>query len=278
MNLTLADLKYYHPANNHVIVRPVVDTSNIKHGNLELVLGLAANGKPWDEFKSQPIVCEVVSVPHRLIFGRRKVYYESTEELDLTPQQKALLWQMRREAKFTEQTLIDAPIPGSMMWKTPMEVAPDDIVWVNANHLAIADHHGNTLDVEGQIYYILTYDSLYLKKKGDEVRMLNGWVLLEIIEDTPDWAKRAEKMGLTIPEYMKKQEFNDRLGIVRYIGDPVEYVLQDRFDDPSIKEGDTVLLKWKVNRRLEQSNKFFAKDGADFIVSRRDSIMGVLEN
>lgn len=278
MTLTLSDLKYYRPFNNRVILKPAVDTSKFRFGNAEFFAPInPADGKPYDPFKSQPVVCQVVSVPRKLIFGKHKVYYESTEELDLTPQQKAMLWQHRREAKFTEQTLVDAPIPGSMMWKTPIQVTQGDIVWVNSNYLAQAEKRLDTIEADGQLYYILPYESMYLKKTGDDVTMLNGFMLLEVIEDTPEWKQRAEKAGLTVPN-IGGDKYKDRFAIVRYIGDPVEYLFNDRYDYPEIEAGDIVMLQYKINRRLEPGAKYFAKDGADLIVSRRCNVMAVMEN
>jgi len=278
MNLTLADIQSFHPANNRVVLKAAVDTSKFTYGSTEFYSPLSmADGKPYDAAKSQPIICTVVSVPRKLIFGKRKVFHESVEELEMPPQAKQYLKAARQQAQFTEVTTIEVPIPGSMMWRTPIEVKPGDIVWVNSNHLANAEKQGNTLIADGQLYYVLPYESLYLKKSGDSVAMLNGWMLCELIEDTPQWHVRAEKMGMFIPGIMKQIPYNDRLGVVKYIGSPVEYLFPDRYDFPEIKVGDVVMFRFKINRRLEPGAKYFAKDGADLIVSRRANILSIMQ-
>jgi co-chaperonin GroES (HSP10) len=242
---------------------------------MELILPLKSDGTPYDEFKSAPIVCKVVTAPRKLIFGVRTVVNESVFTMDATPAQRIALYNQRREAKYTENTTIEAAIPGSMMWKTTMDVKEGDIVWVNSNFFLNAAQRGNVIICDNQVYYIMHYGDLYLKKDTEGVTMLNGWVLAELVEDSPDWTKRAEKAGIIVPDHLKKQEFKDRVAIIRYIGNPVEYIHNERYDHPEIKDGDTVLLSMKVNRRLEPGQKFFAKDGCDLIVTRRCNIIGI---
>ena len=272
MKITLADLS--KPMNNLVVLKPEVDTSKFKYGSVEFYMPLSqADGKPWNADASQPIVCSVVAAPRKLIYGKRKVFWESIEELDMPPEQKMHMHKMRMAAKFSETTIVEVPIPGSMRWKTDVQVKPDDIVWVNSSALKKAEQVGMTVEIDRQLYYLIHYENLYLKKKKKKVEMLNGWVLLEPIKDTEPWVIRAEKAGLIIPEG-KKKVLADRIAKVMYIGDPVEYLFDDQYDYPEIKKGDTVMLKWKVNRRLEPFQKFFAQD-SDLIVSRRSNIMGI---
>lgn len=276
MTITDTELKALKPLNNHVIVKPIVDTTKTKYGTLELFNPLAADGRQIDEFKNAPVVCQVVCHPRRLIFGTRKVVHESVFETDATPEKKMWMYNNRIATHYTESTTISVPIPGSMMWKTSVMVKDGDVVWVNANFLMNAIEHGNTISTDTTTYFIMPYENLYLKVKDGKTTMLNGYVLAEPIEDTPEWTLRAEKAGIIVPDYMKRVEFKDRLAIVRYIGDPVEYMNNDRYDHPEIKAGDTVLLSMKVNRRLEPGMKFFAKDNANLIVTRRCNIEGIL--
>lgn len=266
MNLSLQELKSYYPANNRVILKAAVDTT--KQGSLHII--------QWDAFKSQPVVCTVISAPRKLTFGKHKVFHESVEELDITPQQKAYLYQIRREAKYTETTMIDAPVPGSMMWKTTIQIKATDIVWVNSNHLLNAEAQGNTITCEDTLYYILPYEALYLKKDGDLVTPLNGYILIDMIQDDPQWFERAEKAGIIIPDRLRGIKSDDRYGIVKYAGKPTEYLLNDRYDHPQVKVGDVVMMRYKRNPRLEPGMKFFAKD-SDLVVSRRTNIMSIME-
>lgn len=272
MKVTQEELQMFTPANNYVLLKPAVKVNTIKYGDLVL-----HNPIPWDEFKHQPIVCQVVAVPKRLIYGKRKEHRESVEELEIPIAEKVKLYQSRREALFSETTEIDVPIPGSMMWKTPMELKPGDIVWVGSNALLTADNTGDTIIADGFLHYFIKYSEIYLKKDGDNVKMLNGWVLAELVDGTKDWVKQAKAMGLTLINNPKSQE-EDNIGVIRYIGSPVEYLFNDQHDHPEIKQGDYVRFLWKRNRRLEPGEKFFAKDNADLIVTRRSRIMAIMQN
>gem|GEM_PF-3595255 len=277
MILTRSELYSLFSLNNLVILKPEIDTSTIEYGSARFYMPLSlADGKPYDIFKTQPIVCSVVSTPKRLIFGKRKIFWETIDELDIPAEQKIMLHKHRIAAKFSETTLIDAPIPGSMRWKTTVQVKQNDIVWVNSSSLMKAEQVNMTLECDKQLYYIVPYESLYFKKKGDKVQMLNGWVLAEMVDTTKAWIKSAEKSGIIIPASYKINKYKDRMGIVRYIGDPVEYLFEDDYDHPDINIGDVIMFKWKVNRRLEPGNKYFAKD-KDLIVTRRTNIMAVLK-
>lgn len=276
MTISDNDLRSLRPLNNRVIVRPVVDTTKSKYKSLELYNPLADDGRLIDEFKNAPIVCEVICAPKRLIFGTRKVVHESVFEMDASPAQRIWMYENRIATHYTECTTISAPIPNSMLWEATVQVKPGDIVWVNANWLMNAREHGNIITTDKALYYLMTYDNLYLKVKDDKVTMLNGYVLTELVEDTKEWAKKAEKIGLFIPDHLKRVEFKDRVAVVKYIGEPVKYLFNDRYDHPEIKAGDTVLLSMKVNRKLEPGMKFFAKDNADLTVTRRCNIEGIL--
>lgn len=277
MNLSINELRSFHPIENRVIVKAAIDTSKFKYGSVEFYSPLSlSDGKPYDPFKSQPVVCTVIAPPRRLIFGKRKVFWETVEELDLPIETKIYLHKCRREAKFSEITLIDAPIPGSMPWCVSVRIKQDDIIWVNSNALYNAEKRHDTIICDGALYYIIKYEDIYMRKVGDTVEMLNGWLLAELIEDTPEWRKRSEKLGLVIPEHLKKIGFEDKYGLIKYIGEPVEYLFNDQYDHLEIKCGDVVMFKWKVNRRLEPGMKFFAKDN-DLIVTRRSNIIAIME-
>lgn len=273
MILTKPELRTYFPAANLVLLRAVVDTKKYHNTSLDLVVP-TVEGKPWDTFKHAPIVCEVVSAPKRLICGTHMVPYESVVEMDLPHEAMVELIRQRRQTKYTETTMIEHIVPGSMPWHTTVQVKPGDVVWVNPNALAQAAFNNTTIEAEGETFYLIRYSELYLKK-ADKVRMLNGYVLIDVIDNEEDWFKRAESMGLVVPDTIKSPMFNDRVAIVKYIGDPVDYVLPDMYDHREIKEGDMVLLKFPVNRHLEPGQKFFAKD-VNLKVTRRCNIIGIL--
>lgn len=277
--MNISAIKSYYPTNNRVLLRPIVDTSKFTYKSMTLHTGLSqADGKPFDEVKAAPIVCEVVAAPRRLIYGTHKEYYESVEELDVPQHIKVALAQVRKQALFSETTLIEKPVPGSMMWKTKMDVIPKDIVWCNATAMTVARNRDMVFHVEGEDYYLLDYSDLYLKKKKDKVVCLNGYILCSIIETTPNWAKKIQKMGLVVPDYLKKEEYVDRFGTVEHVGEPVEYVLNERHDHPEIKKGDVVMFKQRVNRRLEPGVKFFGGQDIDYIVTRRANIAAIMES
>jgi len=78
----------------------------------------------------------------------------------------------------------------------------------------------------------LPYDFLYLAIRKGEVKMLNGFVVVEGIPNTDN----TSPGGIILPEMVKKT--TEASGIVRYIGEP----LDDGFDYETIKVGDKVVF------------------------------------
>jgi co-chaperonin GroES (HSP10) len=279
IELTLADLLKHRPCNNNVILKSVIDTSKFKYGSVEFYSPVSlADGKAYDPFSTAPIVCKVISTPKNLIFGTHKVLYTSHFDKPMPKEQRKALLEAGREHETTyiEQEWIEQPIPGSMPWKTTMDLKQGDIVWVSSNALVIAEQHGGTIEADKEIYYVIQYSELIMVKRGKNVKMLNGFMLLEPVDEPDSVVERAKKSGIVIPDITKQKKKSDKYAIVRYIGEPVEYLFnnKDRMDYPEIKLGDTVLMSWGANRRLENGEKYL--DGREYIASRRANITAIM--
>lgn len=277
MKLSQQDISKHRPANNYVLLKPAIDTSKFKYGSAEFYAPLSlADGKTYDAFSTAPVVCTLIATPKRLVFDTQKVLYTAHRDKDLHPDKVKELARQGKPTFYTESEWIEGVGVSSMTWKTKMELKAGDIVWCSRNAMANAEKVGNTIEADGELYHLIQYSEIYLVKKGDNIKMLNGYILCSPVPaDETETERKLKALGLE--SGITEKKVKDKVAVVRYVGDSVEYIFhnRDRFDFPEVKVGDTVLLAWQSNRRLENDlYKFFSQE--ELIVSRRCNIAAVL--
>jgi hypothetical protein len=100
-----------------------------------------------------------------------------------------------------------------MPWVTKMELEIGDKVIVRrpALSMALSKDQGSFF-VEGEdIYIYLKYNEIVVAKRGEEVIVLNGYIIVEPIVEAPT-------TFLIVPDSAKKTSMSQ--GIIRYIGSP----------------------------------------------------------
>ena len=150
----------------------------------------------------------------------------------------------------------------SMAWETEIEAKVGDDVWF----YAMAAHSGEKLLFQGKKYVIMSYEDLYVAKRGDKVVCLNGNVLLKPII-------RHEKALSYSSEYIDPD-----YAIVAHIGSiNKEYETEYREDDNRLKEGMKVCISGIIPRRLEMP-PYLDFDGQEYIVCQNYEILGFLQD
>lgn len=265
MNLTQGELLSFVPYKNLVLCESVVSPGEVDLGGVKITIDTTFNPSMF-----QPIIQKVLATPKRLVYGKKQ------EDVNIGGNQSSQnvdgSWNNIRHEEWFKR---DEPIPNSMPWKTTMQVKRDDIVWVGYFSIIKAEAEHRLIICEGKKYYLIPYQDIYLKKNGDSVTMLNGWLLLEPLKPKDEEiVQRLLDKGIVIPKFTKE---GDKYAIVRYMGEPVdEYLEPTKHDTDEIALNDTVLMSWMANRRLEQSSKFF--DQKEYIVSRRTNICAILKD
>lgn len=158
-------------------------------------------------------------------------------------------------------------VPGTAKcseWETDMQLQVGDKVWVSRLTIMKAEKI-----YVGEITYLkVPYESIILAKRGEEIIMLNGYVLLEPIQK----AKIKSDLIILAPS---KEEHQDR-GIVRYMGIPNKrYTDETQSDDCDISIGDRVLLGRKYNPKLESS---YHENIGNYLVAQRRYVIAKLED
>lgn len=131
--------------------------------------------------------------------------------------------------------------PDSMPWDTDMELKVGDEVTYHylAAMTAEENTHTRYLTVGDEMYYFIKYDRIYTAKRGDNIIMLNGFILVEPVRDL---ALNKFKSVLDIP--LRQDKY---FGVVRYVGSKVRDYnkIYKKFHGPdrdNIQPGDVVVM------------------------------------
>ena len=246
----------FQPVNSKVLIKPLSDYSTTKGG-----LIIPHQLKLTYE---QSVVAEVLCPPKILFYYKKQV--SGTHPL----------YYDEKEKTYRQETVVSNQSMG-MPWLTKQELAQGDIIWLSAAFLKQLDEKGDYLLCEDQKYYLYPYEHIYLKKIKDNFKLLNGFILVSPICEVSEIQHRLEKAGLV---YTGKDNLwepgKDVLGTVKFMGDMVEYDDGESAgeDDPEISVGDTVILRWKINRRLESAIHSIFEN--PFIVTRRRNISAII--
>jgi co-chaperonin GroES (HSP10) len=151
----------------------------------------------------------------------------------------------------TDKIIFDKSTPQrSMGWKTEVETKVGDVVYMD--YCAIAQAYGkylhtkddtvNTEQVvfcDGEIYVFLNYGHLIFTKRGDEIKMLNGYVLCEPVQE----CALKDKLLLEIPDYIKTKQ-STLYGKVVCKGSLNEDYFEDEYggDNFDVEAGDVIVF------------------------------------
>ena len=139
---------------NYVLIKITADTSKIKVADTELFIDTS-----WKEQFHAPTFGEVVALPNRLVFDKRKNVNGG--------------W-------------LDGQ---SVPFKTDIEVEIGDTVHFHYNSTFNAKNYELLFSENKEEYFITEYQSLFFADKGDSVRMLNGYIAVDIPKDESNSGK-----------------------------------------------------------------------------------------
>ena len=145
-------------------------------------------------------------------------------------------------------------------WDTEIEVLPGDIVWCEHTGFHKAEKF---IDSEGGFYYLIDYQHLVVAKRGVEVIMLNGRVMLEV--------ERAPSSG-DIFEVSRKPS---SICKVIYSGSSNTNYRFPGFEDPDIRIGDRVYIPPAKYFKLEDD--IWAAFGGNCYYTQKHQIIGIIE-
>ena len=236
------------PINNFVLLKVKADNAKIKlQGGQILFLDTT-----YQQERHSNVICEVVSVPDRLIYGL------SSEKNDKTQQR--------------------LPKPHSMDWKCDMDLQVGDEVIIH--YMAYVNAFGEdkrAFILDEQEYFFCPYSMIYLAKRrwtkteedvfwkvnttaptkeqkeelsividGDKIYnviMLNGYTLVQPVE------KALTSKYLELPEHLTQT--NKKKVRICYTGKPNQEYLNGIYYDVKVKPGDVCIVDKSIDVPLE---------------------------
>lgn len=168
---------------------------------------------------------------------------------------------------------------GRFWTATENEIQEGDEVFITSTSVIAAYNLGFSVgeyriwDVEGvgECLYI-HYSDIFMIKRGEELLPINGWVMMEMIDE-------KIKTSLYVPQSVKTG--SDRIArVLKANKVPIHYHFpQDFFDcdEIDIKEGDIVLNDFDTNIPLE-SAQLDKTQGENVYMVQRNNILAVLED
>jgi co-chaperonin GroES (HSP10) len=232
--------KTLKPLNNMVLVKPrILNDKIILNDGKELYIDTT-----YEVEKHQNIICDVIEIPDKLFFTRKKSYT-------------------------------------TMPWDIDIEIQPGDVAY--CFYLAIQNAIENKYDSrcfieDGEVYLLIRYDNIFMVLRGDQVIMCNGYVLVEGTK--VEYRKEIQKLldiGLTYPGNLESKG-KTNYGIVRYIGAAPRMHLEKEFtSEGDLKVGDEVIFDNHADIPLEyEVHQTFMK-GKDIYRIKRKDILAVIE-
>lgn len=163
----------------------------------------------------------------------------------------------------------------SMDWLTDLDLLVGEKVWISYLAALQAEKKFHII-IDGEKYYFIRYEDIYLTIRDNDIRMLNGYILIEPIKEKQEsnfiiTVDNATNAILTDGDGTQvRKSVDDKLGIVKHIGRPNrEYINKKQWDDDYISIGDKVLMKYKNNVRLEADSHMVLFDHKMIVTQRR---------
>ncbi len=165
----------------------------------------------------------------------------------------------------TEGTVIALPVHHwTEGYAIENELQVGDRVWFNY----FSSLHGTDVWVGRELYRMIQYGGMVAARRGDQLIILNGYVLLEEVTE-------ASRNDFWQPIHVLK----DR-GIVRFMGGKREYELPQLTDDIDIAVGDLVALRKGCHVIQMERQKYLATfdDGKLYRRVKRSDIIAVINS
>jgi co-chaperonin GroES (HSP10) len=136
-----------------------------------------------------------------------------------------------------------------MPWKTEMELKIGDrvVMYFMAVQNCLRNEYKWYVREGKTIRIFIKYQNIYAAIRDGKVIPVNGYVLVEPVED-PDWIRKLEKAksaGLELPDLRKPSNTNVVFGRIVYQGIPNQEYYEETLSDAHHEEkiGDVVVMK-----------------------------------
>lgn len=164
-------------------------------------------------------------------------------------------------------------------WKTRPEIKAGErvVMYFMAIQNCLAPEQKKYTREGDDIYIFIKYHNIYAVIEEGNIRPVNGYVLVEPIED-PEWERRtneAKKINLILPDLRQASKTDVTYGKIIYMGPPNEEYADDYKSDAHHNEkvGDTVIMKrirdipveYEYHAKMDGGRKLFRMQRHDIL-------------
>lgn len=163
----------------------------------------------------------------------------------------------------------------SVEYDTTQELMPGDKVIFHYTAIKNCLFNKQYEKVGNEYLFFLKYDTIFLAQRGEMTIPVNGWLIVEPIEQVSEAVGR-----ILVPTYLQKK-ISTTKGRVVYAASPLNGYLFDAgkygADIDIIATGDEVMFKWMYSRplqyelhaRLDQGKKYYRIQRKDCLAVRK---------
>jgi len=167
-------------------------------------------------------------------------------------------------------------------WKTNIELQIGDkvIMYFMAVQNCLAPEQRKYIVEDKEIFIFIKYHNIYAIIRGEDIIPINGYVLVEPMED-PDWTRMVEQARISniiLPDLRKLSKTDVTYGKIAYIGNPnIEYADKHKSDNfYNLKEGDEVIMKkirdipieYEYHAKVDGGRKLYRMQRHDILAIR----------
>lgn len=182
----------------------------------------------------------------------------------------------------TPETLVYHHKKSGYPWKTTMDLKEGDrvVMYFMAIQNCLAPEQKKCY-IEGKdVWIFIKYHNIYAVIEENNIRPINGYVLVEPVED-PAWLEkkaRLAKLNMDLPDLRKSSNVDAAYGKIAYMGVPNEEYADDYKSDDHHNEqvGDTVVMKRITDIPVEYEYHAKMDGGRKLYRMQRHQILAVV--
>lgn len=146
-------------------------------------------------------------------------------------------------------TLVYCHKKASYPWETQMEIKVGDrvVMYFMAVQNCLAKEQKRYFHKGKDVWIFIKYHNIYAVLEENNIRPINGYVLVEPVED-PAWLAKVERLktkGIELPDLRKPSKTDVTYGKIAYMATPNRRYADDYKSDEyhNEKVGDTIIMK-----------------------------------
>lgn len=268
-----------HIPSNYVLILPDPDFTNFHFAGHESTLQVG--NKDAETLASHYSVRgKVYAVPDKLVFSLAQIKKNLVPEAPMLSNEEMFFY-------FKSNMVLNKGYKaGSVLFDVPMEVETGDVAYFNYQEHYSCYEQARWIETELGEMLLIKYDNLiccHPEANPSAVRMLNGYLLVEVISTTSVFGKRTyEKAGIVMNDSKddtKRVTKKKSIGYITHFGSHVRNYLENSENNEGAHDftgGELIVYNPKVAPPLQFNLHQSAFEGMELVKIHRKDIFCIL--